>query len=206
MILTDFNIDVPLVFFRIIMILVFLYYFITTILFQKTENQYESDTESSIDDEVGDNDGDNNGDNDGDNDEKASEYSETPEGQLVTKHLNVIYQIENTSFITTEYSLTFNYKCKNKDILLESCFCKKCGNYICFKTDFISKKVLCSHYKLFDCIHPVIENISGHIHIEDEEKVISTVYSLIDDPEKTEFYKSKLMEMVYDEREINTMN
>jgi hypothetical protein len=127
---------------------------------------------------------------------------DTSEGKIITKHLRVISDIEDTKFETKIFHLTFNYRCENKHIKIEPCFCKICGNYVCFNTEDVPKKSICTHYTLFDCIHPDLDDLSGHIHLRDKEKVIKTVESLLqskDDKETQEFYKAKLGDFVYDD-------
>jgi hypothetical protein len=138
-----------------------------------------------------------------DTEEKDNEdVVDTSEGKIITKHLRVLSDIEDTKFETKIFHLTFNYRCENKHIKIEPCFCKICGNYVCFNTEDVPKKSICTHYTLFDCIHPGLDDLSGHIHIRDKEKVIKTVESLLqskDDTETQEFYKAKLGDFVYDD-------
>lgn len=169
-----------------------------TILYQPS--RYDSSSSSTSDDEV----------------EDVSEYDseieqfksqsesdteedlDRSEGKIITKHLQVLNDIENTEFRTNTFSLTSNYFCKNRNIYIQPCFCNKCGNYVCFRTEFATENITCDHYELFDSINSKLDNISGHIHIGDKRKVISIVDSLLQSEEDTEIKKAKLMELVYD--------
>ena len=157
-------------------------------LFQP-DNQYDSDQYDS--DQV-----------EADQEADQEEELDKSEGKIISKHFQVLKDIENTKFKTKIFHLTFKYKCKNEYVKIETCFCKICGNYICFQTENLSKNAICKHYELFDCTHPDIDDFSGHIHIRDQEKVMSTLESLLqakDNSETKEFYKAKLKDFVYDD-------
>ena len=135
-------------------------------------------------------------------DQSDSDQVDKSEGKIISKHFQVLKDIENTKFKTKIFHLTFNYKCKNEYVNIKTCFCKICGNYICFQTENPPKNAICNHYELFDCTHPDIDDFSGHIHIRDQEKVMSTLESLLqakDNSETKEFYKAKLKDFVYDD-------
>ena len=167
---------------------------------RRYDDDFNTDTSSSDGEDTEEKDGEDTEEKDGEDTEE--EVIDTSEGKIITKHLRVISDIEDTKFETKIFHLTFNYRCENKHIKIEPCFCKICGNYVCFNTEDVPKKSICTHYTLFDCIHPGLDDLSGHIHIRDKEKVIKTVESLLqskDDTETQEFYKAKLGDFVYDD-------
>ena len=173
------------------------------------DDDFNTDTSSTDIEDTEEKDGEDTEEKDGeDTEEDTEEKSEekdneevidTSEGKIITKHLRVISDIEDTKFETKIFHLTFNYRCENKHIKIEPCFCKICGNYVCFNTEEVPEKSICTHYTLFDCIHPELDDLSGHIHIRDKEKVIKTVESLLQTKDDKEFYKAKLGDFVYDD-------
>jgi hypothetical protein len=122
------------------------------------------------------------------------------EKSLIKKHFKILNEIQDTKFKIKSYDCSYHYSCTNDTVKFECCFCKICGNYICYRNN-PSPKIMCTHYKLIDSVDSRIQIFSGHIRTDDEDDVRKTIESFFETNDELEmnFYKSRLLQLVYDD-------
>jgi hypothetical protein len=137
--------------------------------------------------------------------ESEQESDSSREKTLIKKHFKILNDIQATKFKHENYSCSYHYKCINSSIKLECCFCKICGNYICYKSD-PDPKIICTHYKLIDSVDSRLDIFSGHIRTDDEQDVRNTINSFFETGDELEmqFYRTRLRQFVYDEIQTDT--
>jgi len=148
-------------------------------------------------------------DNEDEIETKISESSDSEEdldrseGKIISKHFKVLNTLNESTFENKIYDYSSSFKFSECEIYpskhflkMEICFCNLCGNYICYNTSECSNKVICWHYILFDCVEPIIGNISGHILSTNEKKVYQLIDNIYKDDENKETYKSELSNLI----------